>query len=163
MEPWAAYWELRARLDQASTAEIQEFLTQYAGTYAEDRLRNDWLLQLGRQRDWATVAQEYPRFRMNDDREVRCYALGTDANLQKPETAAELKKLWYALREADDGEEGMLPTRPNRPWTEVPASFDYKIYTQAFDEVVYSFARKSLFNHPVMGAILRSWQACWPV
>ena len=38
--------------------------------------------------------------------------------------------------EADDGEEGMLPTRPNRPWTEVPASFDYKVFTQAFDEVV---------------------------
>jgi len=103
LEPWAAYWELRARLDQASTAEIQEFLTQYAGTYVEDRLRNDWLLQLGRQRDWTAVTQEYPRFRMNDDKEVRCYALGTEANFQKPETATELKKLWYALREADDG------------------------------------------------------------
>jgi len=103
LESWAAYWELRVRLDQASTAEIQEFLTTYAGTYAEDRLRNDWLLQLGRQRDWALIAQEYPRFRMNDDREVRCYALGTDAQLSKPETPAELKKLWYALRESDDG------------------------------------------------------------
>ncbi|NDE25201.1 MAG: lytic transglycosylase domain-containing protein [Betaproteobacteria bacterium] len=103
LESWAAYWELRARLDQASTAEIQEFLTTYAGTYAEDRLRNDWLLQLGRQRDWALIAQEYPRFRMNDDREVRCYALGTEAQLNKPETPAELKKLWYALRESDDG------------------------------------------------------------
>ena len=103
LESWAAYWELRVRLDQASTAEIQEFLTTYAGTYAEDRLRNDWLLQLGRQRDWALIAQEYPRFRMNDDREVRCYALGTEAQLSKPETPAELKKLWYALRESDDG------------------------------------------------------------
>ncbi len=28
----------------------------------------------------------------------------------------------------------------------------------AFDEVVHSFARKSLFNHPIMGALLRSWQ-----
>jgi cobaltochelatase CobT len=36
----------------------------------------------------------------------------------------------------DDGEEGMLPVRPNRPWTEVPAGFDYKVYTEAFDEVV---------------------------
>jgi soluble lytic murein transglycosylase len=49
LEPWAAYWELRVRLDQASSAEIQEFLKLYAGTYVEDRLRNDWLLQLGRQ------------------------------------------------------------------------------------------------------------------
>lgn len=103
LEPWAAYWELRLRLDQASTAEIQEFLKLYAGTYVEDRLRNDWLLQLGRQRDWTTVAQEYPRYRMNDDKEVRCYALGTDGQLHKPETPNELKKLWYALKESDDG------------------------------------------------------------
>ena len=103
LEPWAAYWELRARLDQASDSEIQQFLTQYAGTYAEDRLRNDWLLQLGRQREWATFTQEYPRFRMNDDREVRCYALSTDALLSKPETAAELKRLWYAFRDTEDG------------------------------------------------------------
>ncbi len=103
LESWAAYWELRVRLDQASDAEIQQFLTQYAGTYAEDRLRNDWLLQLGRQRDWTTFAQEYPRFRMNDDREVRCYALSTDAFISKPETVAELKRLWYAFRDTEDG------------------------------------------------------------
>ena len=36
----------------------------------------------------------------------------------------------------EDGEEGMLPVRPNRPWTDTPASFDYKIFTEAFDEVV---------------------------
>ena len=103
LEPWAAYWELRVRLDQASDSEIQQFLTQHAGTYAEDRLRNDWLLQLGRQREWATFTQEYPRFRMNDDREVRCYALSTDAFISKPETAAELKRLWYAFRDTEDG------------------------------------------------------------
>ena len=36
----------------------------------------------------------------------------------------------------DNGEEGMLPTRPNRPWTDIPANFDYKAYTDKFDEVV---------------------------
>jgi soluble lytic murein transglycosylase len=103
LEPWAAYWDLRVRLDQATDSEIRQFLSQYAGTYAEDRLRNDWLLQLGRQREWATFTQEYPRFRMNDDREVRCYALSTDAFLSKPETVAELKRLWYAFRDTEDG------------------------------------------------------------
>ena len=103
LEPWAAYWELRVRLDQASDSEIQQFLSQYAGTYAEDRLRNDWLLQLGRQREWSTFAQEYSRFRMNDDREVRCYALANEPLLSKPETPAELKRLWYAFRDTEDG------------------------------------------------------------
>lgn len=37
---------------------------------------------------------------------------------------------------ADDGEEGMLPTRPNRPWTDLPENFDYKSYTTQFDEVI---------------------------
>ena len=103
LEPWAAYWELWVRLDQASDSEIQQFLSQYAGTYAEDRLRNDWLLQLGRQREWSTFAQEYSRFRMNDDREVRCYALANEPLLSKPETPAELKRLWYAFRDTEDG------------------------------------------------------------
>ena len=38
--------------------------------------------------------------------------------------------------EGDEGEEGMLPVRPNRPWTELPAKFDYKAFTDSFDEVV---------------------------
>lgn len=36
----------------------------------------------------------------------------------------------------EDGEEGMMPVRPNRPWTDVPESFDYKVFTESFDEVV---------------------------
>ena len=36
----------------------------------------------------------------------------------------------------DEGEEGMLPVRPNRPWTDLPADFDYKVYTSQFDEVI---------------------------
>ena len=32
LEPWAAYWELRARLDTANPQEIQQFLTRYACT-----------------------------------------------------------------------------------------------------------------------------------
>lgn len=36
----------------------------------------------------------------------------------------------------DEGEDGMLPVRPNRPWTDIPAEFDYKVYTAQFDEIV---------------------------
>ena len=106
LEPWAAYWELRSRLESASSAEIQEFLTRYAGTYQEDRLRNDWLLLLGQVRDWDAFAAEYPRYRMNDDREVRCYGLyatqlrGGDP---APGVAEEVRRLWLSQRDADDG------------------------------------------------------------
>ena len=36
----------------------------------------------------------------------------------------------------DDGGEGMLPVRPNRPFSDLTPSFDYKAWTTAFDEVV---------------------------
>ena len=103
LEPLAAYWELRARLDSASESEVQAFFTRYTGTYYEDRLRNDWLLQLGRRRDWSTIAVEFPKYRMQDDREVRCYALAADAVLSKKDVAQEGLRLWYAQRDADDG------------------------------------------------------------
>jgi cobaltochelatase CobT len=36
----------------------------------------------------------------------------------------------------EDGEEGMMPVRPNRPWSEMPGQFDYTAFTTAFDEVI---------------------------
>jgi cobaltochelatase CobT len=37
---------------------------------------------------------------------------------------------------SDEGDDGMMPVRPNRPWTDLPEDFDYKPYSDAFDEVV---------------------------
>lgn len=36
----------------------------------------------------------------------------------------------------EDGEEGMLPVRPNRPLSDLTPHFDYKIFTTRFDETV---------------------------
>jgi cobaltochelatase CobT len=36
----------------------------------------------------------------------------------------------------EEGEEGTLPVRPNRPWSDLPPSFDYRVFTPQFDEVV---------------------------
>ena len=110
MEPWAAYWELKTRLGEASAQEVQDFLARYAGSYQEDRLRNDWLLLLGQRRDWAAFAAEHPQYRMGDDKEVRCYALLVE-HLKSPATtsqntsriAEEVKKNWLSQRDADDG------------------------------------------------------------
>jgi len=108
LEPWAAYWELKLRLAEATPQEVQDFLQRYAGTYQEDRLRNDWLLLLGQRRDWGRFAEQHPSYRMSDDREVRCYALLIDHIKGQPAGAAdaavnEVRRNWYALRDADDG------------------------------------------------------------
>jgi len=106
LEPYAAYWELKARLGEATPQEVQDFYARYPNTYQEDRLRNDWLLLLGQRRDWGAFADQYPNFRMGDDREVRCYALLVE-HLKNPaadaKLADEVRKNWYAQRDADDG------------------------------------------------------------
>jgi len=106
LEPWAAYWELKARLQEASPLEVQDFLARYAGTYQEDRLRNDWLLLLGQRRDWDGFAAMHAGFRMRDDPQVGCYAVlvnvmrtGVFAKAQ----GDEVRDNWLRQREADDG------------------------------------------------------------
>ncbi len=36
----------------------------------------------------------------------------------------------------DEGEDGMLPVRPNRPLSDLPPSFDYRMWTDKYDEVI---------------------------
>jgi soluble lytic murein transglycosylase len=106
LEPLAVYWQMKARLEEASAAEVQAAMQSIAGTYHEDRLRNDWLLLLGQQRDWGSFAAEHAKFRMQDDREVRCYALHIDrlrGQAAGEAVAEEVRRNWYAIRDADDG------------------------------------------------------------
>lgn len=103
LEPWAAYWELKARLENAHASEVNTFLRRYAGTYQEDRLRNDWLLVVGKRQDWATFAEHASQFRMQDDRQVRCYTLAMENALARLDMADEVKALWMAQKNEDDG------------------------------------------------------------
>jgi soluble lytic murein transglycosylase len=102
LEPWAAYWEMALRLDQADKAEIESMLARYAGSYQEDRLRAEWLLQLGRNRDWATFRAQLPMYRMADDRSIQCYALWSDYLSSGADVAKQLQALWLAQREPDE-------------------------------------------------------------
>ena len=99
---WADYWDLSSRLATAQQAEVDAFYARWRGSYVEDRLRNDWLLELGRRRDWPAIAADHPRFVMNDDREVSCYALlaGQIAGRDVRDAA---RAAWFAQKEADDG------------------------------------------------------------
>jgi soluble lytic murein transglycosylase len=69
------YYRLKPRLRDAPTTEILDFLKRYEGSAIADRLRNDWLLELGRTRDWFNFDRELPLFVKNDDYQVKCYAL----------------------------------------------------------------------------------------
>lgn len=74
------YYLLKSDLRNASEEEVSAFLSQYRGTAIADRLRNDWLLLLGKNRDWSGFDKHYPFFELNDDLQVKCYALMSRAD-----------------------------------------------------------------------------------
>ena len=69
------YYRLKSRLRSAPAGDIRSFLSRYDGSAIGDRLRNDWLLDLGRTRNWTVFDEQYPLFALNDDLQLKCYAL----------------------------------------------------------------------------------------
>lgn len=93
------YFQLRPRLSHAQVAEIRGYLKRYEGSAIADRLRNDWLLELGKARDWVLFDEEYPQFVLDDDTQLKCYALMSKA-AKGINVAAEARALlttprWY--------------------------------------------------------------------
>ncbi len=73
----------QARAETGADAAVDAFLKAHAGTAIADRLRNDWLLVLGKRQDWTSFDREYAQFQLDDDTQVKCYAL--QSRLQKGE------------------------------------------------------------------------------
>jgi soluble lytic murein transglycosylase len=69
------YYRLKSHLRDAANSEVREFLRRYEGSAIADRMRNDWLLELGRRRDWAAFDEQLPLFVLSDDTQVKCYGL----------------------------------------------------------------------------------------
>ncbi|KVV35319.1 lytic transglycosylase [Burkholderia ubonensis] len=68
----------RARVD-APDAPVLSFLQRYDGQAIADRMRNDYLLVLGARHDWRNFDEQYKRFVLDDDTQVKCYALESRA------------------------------------------------------------------------------------
>lgn len=86
------YYRLKPRLRDASADEIRDFLARHQGSAIADRMRNDWLLELGSNRDWINFDQQLPLFVLNDDTQVKCYGLLSRA-LKGDKVAADARAL----------------------------------------------------------------------
>ncbi|QWE24614.1 lytic transglycosylase domain-containing protein [Polynucleobacter sp. AP-Elch-400A-B2] len=64
-----------ARAESNADSQVMAFLNQYQGTALADRMRNDWLLVLGKRKDWSRFDAEYLKFALDDDTQVKCYSL----------------------------------------------------------------------------------------
>ncbi|RRS02334.1 lytic transglycosylase domain-containing protein [Aquabacterium soli] len=105
---WADFWFMQSRLIEAGPTEVDQFLARWGDAYVADRLRNDWLLELGRRRDWKTFARVQPYFRMNDDRDVTCLGVLARQQLGVPmqglgDLREQARQAWWAQKDADFG------------------------------------------------------------
>jgi soluble lytic murein transglycosylase len=98
LEPWVAYWAIRPTLTEATQQDFDAFARAYPHTYVLDRLRNDWLLELGKRQDWADFNRVYPHFLMRDDPQVQCYDLQSQYVTQHADVTAQVFKLWMDQR-----------------------------------------------------------------
>lgn len=101
------YYRLKARLRSAPASEIRAYLAKYDGSAIADRLRNDWLLELGLKRDWATFDHEYPLFALNDDLQVKCYALLSKA-AKGQKVASQARELLTAPKSYGEGCQALI-------------------------------------------------------
>lgn len=94
LAPLADYWVLSARLNQASQKDVEIFLKRWQGTYYEDRLRNEWMRLLGKQKAWAELLAQEPHFRMKDDVGVACWVIAARVEMGLAFDRSQLEGLW---------------------------------------------------------------------
>ena len=99
LHDYVSYFQIKPRLfdkggqakaDSGADYLVEAFLKVNAGSAIADRMRNDWLLVLGKRKDWALFDREYAQFVLDDDTQVKCYAL--QSRLVKGESAKQLGK-----------------------------------------------------------------------
>ncbi|HEU0234211.1 MAG TPA: transglycosylase SLT domain-containing protein [Gallionella sp.] len=95
LEVYASYYRLRLGLENADTSAVKDFLSRPEDTPMIDRLRGEWLKQLGRKQQWELFDAEYPRL-LNEDTELTCYALQSRLRSQEQAALHEVRGLWFS-------------------------------------------------------------------
>jgi soluble lytic murein transglycosylase len=93
LHPYVAYWQLRSRLPETPETAVQAFLTEHRDALVGQRLRADWLKQLGARGQWADFEREYQKLVL-DDVELICYRLQSGLARSEPAVAAQARPLW---------------------------------------------------------------------
>ncbi len=135
LQAYGEFWslQLRLRTERDGTAatldeDVGGFLRRHPGTYVADRVRLDWLLNLGARREFAVLLRERPAVVWGDDAQLRCYELlARYVTQERPKTLAdEGRSLLAATREsATEGcaalADALIADGHLSPWTRVRA------------------------------------------
>jgi soluble lytic murein transglycosylase len=100
--PWVEHWQLRLRIEEGGSEGVREFLDRETGSYLAEKLRGEWLRQMGKTQDWEGFQREYPLL-VQPDQELACYAWQARLAQQKDATALdEARPLWFAATDLPD-------------------------------------------------------------
>ena len=102
LAPYLEFWRLQLRLVDTPDAEVRAFLQRAAGSYVAERLRGDWLKELGKRGDWQSFDQELPLL-AQDDLDLRCYAWLSRLARGDESAFEEAKAIWLEPRELSAG------------------------------------------------------------
>jgi len=106
LQAYPRYWWLSKNLGQTSGNEVQQFLTRYDNTVLAERLRVDWLKQLGKQEQWSEFQREYQKLApVARDNEIVCYELLNKTQLGQADSQVweQARKQWFSGRASTEG------------------------------------------------------------
>ena len=69
------YYRLKPRLRDAIQDEVLQVLRRHEGTAVAEQLRAEWLMELGKRREWNTFEREAGTLAQSGSLPIRCYAL----------------------------------------------------------------------------------------
>src|SRR3990172_5834453 len=109
LEPYLDYWRLKLRLEDAPPQEVIAFLTRHGGSYLAERLRGEWLKELGRRGEWTAFDLELAPLE-RDDLEIRCYAWSSRLARADDGAFEEARSMWREPKELPAGCTGLAET-----------------------------------------------------
>ena len=92
------YWRLLLDLSTTDPSTIRSFLERNDKSYIAEKLRGDWLKQLGKKQQWSDFDREFPAL-AQPDQEISCYAMQSRRARGDASANDEAIKLWLTLIE----------------------------------------------------------------
>lgn len=96
--PSIAYWRLQRSTSMTRDDQVTDFLAAYPGTWLAQRVRAEWLKQLGRREMWPAYLVEYPRLAA-PDLTHQCYARRAELAAGDRRRLHEAIALWFTGRD----------------------------------------------------------------
>ena len=99
LAPYVDYWRLQPDLkNDIDPAVVRSFLANNEGSYIAEKMRGEWLKQLGKKQQWSLFDAEYPAL-AQPDQELACYALQSRRARGDASVLDEAMPLWLSLVE----------------------------------------------------------------